>query len=342
MAHNSISHNLTRWLFSTNAKDIGTLYLIYAIFTGLMGTAFSILIRLELSAPGSQFLAGDHQLFNVAVTSHGIIMIYFMIVPAMAGFGNYMVPVLIGAPDNKKHYSTNTSGSSFPSYLAGLWEGDGHVWVPKTTHAPSGKLYSPHFCITFASKEKMLGEAIQSKVGGYLRHKEKENAYVLTITKISDLLNVVNLINGQIRTPKITQFESLINWLNTNKKESIVILPLNNSSLLNNAWAAGFIDADGSFLVIVHNLNVVDGKTVSKNRVEAKFRLEQRKEYNGLKYCYILRQLSESFDTYLRTATHNGVEYWSLELTSPAKCSTLISYLDTYPLFSSKYLNYKD
>lgn len=90
---------MVRWLFSTNAKDIGTLYLIYAIFTGLLGTAFSILIRLELSAPGSQFLAGDHQLYNVVVTSHGIIMIYFMIVPAMGGFGNYMVPVLIGAPD---------------------------------------------------------------------------------------------------------------------------------------------------------------------------------------------------------------------------------------------------
>jgi hypothetical protein len=90
---------MVRWLFSTNAKDIGTLYLMYAIFTGLLGTAFSILIRLELSAPGSQFLAGDHQLYNVVVTSHGIIMIYFMIVPAMAGFGNYMVPVLIGAPD---------------------------------------------------------------------------------------------------------------------------------------------------------------------------------------------------------------------------------------------------
>ena len=51
---------MVRWLFSTNAKDIGTLYLMYAIFTGLLGTAFSILIRLELSAPGSQFLAGDH------------------------------------------------------------------------------------------------------------------------------------------------------------------------------------------------------------------------------------------------------------------------------------------
>lgn len=61
---------MTRWLLSTNAKDIGTLYLIYAIFAGLAGTAFSVLIRLELSAPGSQFLAGDHQLYNVILTAH--------------------------------------------------------------------------------------------------------------------------------------------------------------------------------------------------------------------------------------------------------------------------------
>jgi len=94
-----VSTMATRWLYSTNAKDIGTLYLIFAIFTGLLGTAFSVLIRLELSGAGNQFLNGDHQLYNVIATSHGIFMIYFMVVPAMAGFGNYMVPVLIGAPD---------------------------------------------------------------------------------------------------------------------------------------------------------------------------------------------------------------------------------------------------
>ena len=57
---------MTRWLFSTNAKDIGTLYLIFAVFSGMLGTAFSVLIRLELSAPGVQFLAGDHQTYNGA------------------------------------------------------------------------------------------------------------------------------------------------------------------------------------------------------------------------------------------------------------------------------------
>jgi heme/copper-type cytochrome/quinol oxidase subunit 1 len=89
------------WRFlSTNAKEIGTLYLVFAIFAGMIATAFSVLIRLELSAPGVQFLQGDHQLFNVIITSHALLMLFFMVMPALiGGFGNYFLPIHLGAPD---------------------------------------------------------------------------------------------------------------------------------------------------------------------------------------------------------------------------------------------------
>ncbi len=97
--HDETPTGIKRWLFSTNHKDIGTMYLCFAIFAGMVGGIMSGIFRLELALPHQGILGTNYQLYNVLITAHGLIMIFFMIMPAFTGFANWFVPIMIGAPD---------------------------------------------------------------------------------------------------------------------------------------------------------------------------------------------------------------------------------------------------
>ena len=155
-----------RWFMSTNHKDIGTLYLIFAITAGVIGGAISGLMRMELANPDIQYLgqwasymqgsaateAQAHHLWNVLITAHGLIMVFFMVMPAMiGGFGNWFVPIMIGAPDMAFPRMNNVSfwllvpafmlllGSTFVPGGAGLGAGTGWtVYAPLSTGGSPG------------------------------------------------------------------------------------------------------------------------------------------------------------------------------------------------------------
>jgi cytochrome c oxidase subunit I len=167
--HHDADHKpgfFARWFMSTNHKDIGTLYLIFAICAGIIGGAISGLMRLELAEPGIQYLQGwasmmagkeasmdeAYHMWNVLITAHGLIMVFFMVMPAIiGGFGNWFVPLMIGAPDMAFPRMNNISfwltavafimllGSSFVPGGTGLGAGTGWtVYAPLSTSGSVG------------------------------------------------------------------------------------------------------------------------------------------------------------------------------------------------------------
>jgi hypothetical protein len=208
---------------------------------------------------------------------------------------------------------------------------------------PGKKSHNPRFCITFHIKNEPLAKRLLGFIDyGHIRYKPKNNACVLVISPVKGLKKIINLINGELRTPKIKQVHSLIDWLNKNHSTNINKLCVKVDELNKDSWLSGFIDADGNFYISHTKLE----NGAKKRKISSRLRIEQRMLDPITKESYIsvLTQITQFLGCKLLTRKQisTGNEYYTITASSRKSLLIIINYLDKFPLLSSRYLDFQD
>ena len=229
---------------------------------------------------------------------------------------------------NTSDKNSNLKGN-LGSYLAGLIEGDGSIYTSKNDKGGC------MIVVVFTSKDLPLALKIKAVLGmGNIYKVKSKNAYTYVISNVLDLLKIIDLINGKMRTPKIKQLYKLIDWINYHKNHNIVKLPLDNTCLGSNSWLAGFIEADGCFYV-----RCSQNKHANTKKISCMLEIAQKRtNLNNEDIWEIMHKISSFFSTALKRRTKAN-QYW-IRTNSLESNLKLIEYLTKYPLFSSKYMDY--
>lgn len=241
---------------------------------------------------------------------------------------------------------SNIKNNQLGYYLAGLIEADGSIIVPQEYSKNT-----PTISIIFNIVDKPLAICIRNQLGfGSIENIIEKNAIKLIIRGKHHILTLVSLINGKFRTPKIEKFNNLIDYINNfwlNSEEKLIALNLDTSSFNENSWLAGFSDGDANI-----NINLIlPSKSKNKyGQIRLTFELVQsRKDIKHLeKYKDFMRTLSIFLQSKLEI--HHISKYdrsgkqkaWRARITNKKGATVLVNYFDKFPMFSSKYLNYKD
>lgn len=242
---------------------------------------------------------------------------------------------------NREYHTSKYSQLGY--YLAGLIEGDGSIIIRKG----SREKISPKIVFTFGKNELKMYERLQGILKTGSIYIEKRGVCRYSITNAEAVINLINMINGKFRTPKIAALHKAIDNLNKWRDVNILKLPLDISNLDSNAWLAGFIDSDGHFSIKLSGCYISDESSV-RGRVQCVFSINQSEVHRitGESNVPFMKKIADFFQVNLNYRTNNSILFKNPAKTviffaqSDRKHYIITAYLAKFPLKTSKHLNY--